>query len=131
MRDMRDEGRTVLFSSHILSDVEAICDRIGIIADGRLTDCGALGTLLSPGVRAVELVATGLSRESIDRLAATHGARVVERDDGVIFTFDREDSAQDAVRAVLVEGGRLLSLSPHRDTLEALFVKRAQTGGAR
>src|SRR5439155_16753592 len=40
---LRDEGRTVLFSTHILSDVEAICDRVGILVEGRLTDCGALG----------------------------------------------------------------------------------------
>ncbi|TMA11565.1 MAG: ABC transporter ATP-binding protein, partial [Deltaproteobacteria bacterium] len=42
---LREEGRTVLFSTHILSDVEAICDRVGILVDGRLTDCGALADL--------------------------------------------------------------------------------------
>src|SRR5207248_3550162 len=52
---LRDEGRTVLFSTHILSDVEAVCDRVGIMVAGRLTDCGALSDLLTPGVRAVEL----------------------------------------------------------------------------
>ena len=47
--DLRRQGRTVLFSTHILSDVEAICDRVGIIVGGRLTDCGTLSSLLPGG----------------------------------------------------------------------------------
>src|SRR5438128_11184440 len=57
---LRDEGRTVLFSTHILSDVEAICDRVGILVEGRLTDCGALADLVEPEARAIELVAATL-----------------------------------------------------------------------
>src|SRR6184192_3896528 len=78
---LRGEGRTVLFSTHILSDVEAICDRIGIIAEGRLTDCGTLSSLLKPGVRAVEIVAQNVPKELTSRLG-TYGARILERDDG-------------------------------------------------
>jgi ABC-2 type transport system ATP-binding protein len=122
---LRGEGRTVLFSTHILSDVEAICDRIGIIAEGRLTDCGTLSTLLKPGVRAVEVVAQNAPRELVARLASD-GAQVLERDDGTVLTFPSEESADLAVRALVAGGGRLVSLSPHRDTLEALFVKRAR-----
>src|SRR6267154_631026 len=114
---LRGEGRTVLFSTHILSDVEAICDRIGIIAEGRLTDCGTLSTLLKPGVRAVEVVAQNAPRELVARLASD-GAQVVERDDGTVLTFPSEESADLAVRALVAGGGRLVSLSPHRDTLE-------------
>jgi ABC-2 type transport system ATP-binding protein len=122
---LRTEGRTVLFSTHILSDVEAICDRIGIIAEGRLTDCGTLSSLLKPGVRAVEVVAQKAPPGLVARLAAD-GARVIERDDGTVLTFANEESADLAVRAIVAAGGRLVSLSPHRDTLEALFVQRAR-----
>src|SRR5207237_10872350 len=58
---LRQEGRTVLFSTHILSDVEAICDRVGILVAGRLTDIGALTDLVAPGARAVELVVEKLA----------------------------------------------------------------------
>src|SRR5207237_8630331 len=58
---LREEGRTVLFSTHILSDVEAICDRVGIMVEGRLTDCGSLTDLVSPGARAVELIVEKLA----------------------------------------------------------------------
>ncbi|MFL5279172.1 MAG: ABC transporter ATP-binding protein [Myxococcales bacterium] len=122
---LRGEGRTVLFSTHILSDVEAICDRIGIIAQGRLTDCGTLSSLLKPGVRAVEVVAQNVPRDLVARLASD-GARVLERDDGTVLTFSSEESADLAVRELVAKGGRLVSLSPHRDTLEALFVQRAR-----
>jgi ABC-2 type transport system ATP-binding protein len=122
---LRGAGRTVLFSTHILSDVEAICDRIGIIADGRLTDCGTLTSLLKPGVRAVEVLAQGLPPDLKTRLA-TDGARILERDDGTVLTFANQASADAAVREIVTAGGRLVSLLPHRDTLEALFVQRAR-----
>jgi ABC-2 type transport system ATP-binding protein len=115
----------VLFSTHILSDVEAICDRIGIIADGRLTDCGTLTSLLKPGVRAVEVLAQGVPPDLKTRLA-TDGARILERDDGTVLTFANQASADAAVREIVTAGGRLVSLLPHRDTLEALFVQRAR-----
>src|SRR3954464_3014856 len=126
---LRGEGRTVLFSTHILSDVEAICDRIGIIAEGKLTDCGTLTSLLKPGVRAVEVLAQDVPRDLVARLASD-GAKVLERDDGIVLTFPSEESADVAVRAIVSNGGRLVSLLPHRDTLEHLFVQRAR-GSAR
>jgi len=122
---LRSEGRTVLFSTHILSDVEAICDRIGIIAEGKLTDCGTLSSLLKPGVRAVEVVAQNAPRELVSRLASD-GAQVLERDDGTVLTFPTEEAADAAVRQIVTGGGRVVSLAPHRDTLEALFVQRAR-----
>src|SRR4051812_25356615 len=122
---LRTEGRTVLFSTHILSDVEAICDRIGIIAEGRLTDCGTLTSLLKPGVRAVEVLAQEVPPDLKARLA-TDGAKILERDDGTVLTFANQSSADAAVRDIVTGGGRLVSLSPHRDTLEALFVQRAR-----
>ena len=122
---LRTEGRTVLFSTHILSDVEAICDRIGIIAEGRLTDCGTLSSLLKPGVRAVEIVAQNVPKELTARLG-TDGARILERDDGTVLTFTDQGKADVAIREIVAAGGKLVSLSPHRDTLEALFVQRAR-----
>ena len=122
---LRGEGRTVLFSTHILSDVEAICDRIGIIAEGRLTDCGTLSSLLKPGVRAVEIVAQNVPKELTARLG-TDGARILERDDGTVLTFTDQGKADVAIREIVAAGGKLVSLSPHRDTLEALFVQRAR-----
>jgi len=127
--ELRRQGRTVLFSTHILSDVEAICDRVGIIVGGRLTDCGTLSSLLEPGVRAVEIVARGVPDQLTEKLA-TEGAQVMRRDGALVLTFPSEPPAQAAVRAIVGAGGVLVSLAPHRQTLESLFVQRARDGAA-
>jgi ABC-2 type transport system ATP-binding protein len=122
---LRDEGRTVIFSTHILSDVETICDRVAIIVGGRVTDCGALSSLLTPGVRAVEVVARGVPEDVLARLSGA-GARIVTRDDGCVLTFADEGASHEAVRTMVSAGAQLVSVSPHRDSLENLFVQRAR-----
>ena len=119
---LRAEGRTVLFSTHILSDVEAICDRVGIVVDGRLTDCGALQDLVAPEARAFELVIEGMPDEAAAKLGGTR----IRRDRSTVLTFADSRAAQDAARAVLASGATLVSLTPHRRTLEELFVQRAR-----
>ena len=126
---LRAEGRTVLFSTHILSDVEAICDRVGIMIAARLTDCGTLSALLDPGVREVEIVARKVSGELREKLVKG-GARALQRDEAWVLTFPAEGPAQEAVRAIVAAGGVLVSLSPHRQTLESLFVQRAKAAAA-
>src|SRR6266478_370072 len=88
--DLRRQGRTVLFSTHILSDVEAICDRVGIIVGGRLTDCGALADLVAPGARAIELVVENAAPTLIAKLEQD-GVRVLQRDRATVFTFSDEE----------------------------------------
>ena len=122
---LREEGRTVLFSTHILSDVEAICDRVGIMVDGKLTDCGALADLVEPGARAVELILEKLPKELEERFRA-EGVRMLQRDRSMVLTFDGEAKAHEALRAALDAGAVASSLTPHRRSLEELFVARAR-----
>jgi ABC-2 type transport system ATP-binding protein len=122
---LRDEGRTVLFSTHILSDVEAICDRVGILVDGRMTDCGSLTDLVAPGARAVELVVENVAPELVARLSR-EGASVLHRDRSTVFTFRDEERARAALAAAVSSGATVISLTPHRRSLEELFVSRAR-----
>jgi ABC-2 type transport system ATP-binding protein len=119
--ELRRRGKTVFFSTHILPDVEALCDRVGVILDGRLRDVGRIGDLLSPRVRSVELTVEirpdGLGALSRGRLLAEEGDRVT-------LSFDEEGAADAAARAVLEAGGRILGLVRHRETLEDFFVRR-------
>jgi ABC-2 type transport system ATP-binding protein len=126
---LREEGRTVLFSTHILSDVEAVCDRVAILVGGRMTDSGSLSELLSPGVRAVELVANGVPPPLVQELVQG-GAKALQRDHSVVLTFATEEAAQRALKRVLEAGGAAVSLQPHRQTLEELFVRRAGASAA-
>ncbi|HUJ28294.1 MAG TPA: ABC transporter ATP-binding protein [Myxococcales bacterium] len=122
---LRDEGRTVLFSTHILSDVEAICDRVAILVEGRLTDCGSLTDLVAPGARSVELIVDGAPAELSERLRAA-GAGVLHRDRSTVFTFADEAPARQALQAALAAGATVVAFTPHRRSLEELFVARAR-----
>jgi ABC-2 type transport system ATP-binding protein len=121
--ELKRRGKTVFFSTHILPDVEVLCDRVGVILGGRLRDVGRIGELLSPRVRQVEVTAivpAGARNEfARGRLLARDGDRIT-------VAFDDEPSADGAVRAALGAGGRVVSVAPHRETLEDFFVRRLE-----
>jgi len=121
--ELRRRGKTVFFSTHILPDVEVLCDRVGVILDGRLRDVGRIGDLLSPRVRSVELTATVPSGA---REAAGRGRLLAEEGDRMTLAFDDEGAADAAVRAVADAGGRIVGLVRHRETLEDFFVRRLE-----
>jgi ABC-2 type transport system ATP-binding protein len=120
---LRAEGKTVFFSSHILTDAEMICDRVGIIHRGRLVASGRLDQLLEAQVRAVELQADGLSqagRDEIRRLAAAF----LESGQRIQFILPGgEGQVPEVLRLIAESGGRLISLVPHRETLEDVFLR--------
>jgi ABC-2 type transport system ATP-binding protein len=118
--ELKRRGKTVFFSTHILPDVEALCDRVGVIVGGRLRDVGRLSDLLSARVKSVE--ATFVLVGWAERV--THGRLLAVDGDRVTFAFDDEAAADAAVRAVLAAGGRVASLTPHRETLEDFFMRR-------
>src|SRR5947209_10503448 len=118
--ELREEGRTVLFSTHILSDVEAICDRVGIMVDGRMTDCGSLTDLVAPQARAVELVVEEIAPDLVARLQQD-GARVLHRDRSTVLTFADESRARAALAQAVSSGAKVMALVPHRRSLEELF----------
>jgi ABC-2 type transport system ATP-binding protein len=119
--ELKRRGKTVLFSTHILPDVEALADRVGVILGGQLRDVGRISELLSPRIRAVEVI--------IDLPEAARGkvsaGRLVSRDEARFgLSFDGLEQANEAVGAALAAGGELISMVPHRETLEDFFVRR-------
>jgi ABC-2 type transport system ATP-binding protein len=126
--ELKRRGKTVFFSTHILPDVEALCDRVGVILGGHLRDVGRIGDLLSPRVRSVELTAVVPAGAS----EPPPGGQVIAREgDRITLAFPDEAAAEAALRALVGAGGRVVALTPHRETLEDFFVRRLQeTGGA-
>ena len=129
-KDMRDiilelkrRGKTVFFSTHILPDVEMLCDRVGLIRAGRLAAVGRLGELLSARVRSVEVT---LRLPPVMGRALEAGRVLAREGELVTLSFDDEDAADHAVREALAAGGRLVALTPHRETLEDFFVRRLE-----
>jgi ABC-2 type transport system ATP-binding protein len=118
IEQLKGEGRTVFFSTHILSDAEALCDRVAVINLGQLRGVGAVAELTS-GVRGkVEIVWQGTSVPAAIKSfnAETHLAGNVMR---AIISEQNQDAAIDALRR---EGMRLVSVTPVRTSLEDYFM---------
>jgi len=128
IREIARDGATVFFSSHILSDVESLCDRVGVVAGGKLVAVGRVEDLARARVKTVELRCTGFSREDLGPL----GDAVLDvRVDGDLLTFEvaDEQAADRAARLVVERGGSLRGLVPVTETLEEVFA-RLQGGPA-
>ncbi len=120
--ELKRRGKTVFFSTHILPDVEALCDRVGVIIGGKLRDVGKLDALLSARVTGVEATFAGAGAEG-----PFPGATLVAREgERVAWSFADEVGADAAVRAVVQAGGRVSTLTSHRETLEDFFMRRLE-----
>jgi ABC-2 type transport system ATP-binding protein len=123
--ELKRRGTTVFFSTHILPDVETLCDRVGVIVQGRLRDVGRLNELLSARVTSVELTAAlpAGRREPLAR-----GRMIAGDGERATVVFEDAGAANEAVRAVLAAGGQVVALTPHRETLEDFFLRRLREG---
>ena len=124
MLELRDRGKTVFFSTHILADADLLCDRVAIIVKGKLRDVGPLGELLSPKVLRVEVLWAG-SGEPRERLLADFPGDHRSHSEGELFVAASEAEAAAFVAALLAAGARLIRVTPQRETLEELFVREA------
>ncbi len=127
---LRGEGRTVFFSSHILSDVETLSDRVAIVSRGRVVGLGTVEELLAGREERVEICAAGLEHQAASALAQLASTHVI-RGDQHLFTMDGRERADRALQALASGKGRLVSFTPSRGTLEELFVERIEAEGAR
>ncbi len=127
--ELRDQGRTVFFSSHILADAEALCRRVAVVAGGRLAAAGRLSDILAFQVRGWELVIANLHPDVLARLSPAP-RRIVEISTGRYSLELPLDQQPERVLAELTAtGATLVSLNPVRDTLEDFFVKHVAKVG--
>ena len=129
--ELRAQGRTVFFSSHILSDAETLCSRVGIMAQGKLVAAGRVSEMVAFELKGYELVASGVTEElqtelaaRVDHVTSLAGGRYTIR----IPATQRPEQLMTELSA---RGATVESLSPLRDTLEDYFVKKIQAAGAR
>jgi len=115
---LKEEGKTVFLSSHILQDIEMICDRVAILVDGRIISQGNLQELISQKVLFTEIVLSGLTDKDLEghgEFVTTHAGRTL------LKVFD-EDKVDRIIGIIRDKRGRLHSLTPRTETLEDLFV---------
>jgi ABC-2 type transport system ATP-binding protein len=118
-------GRTVMFSSHILSDVEMLCDRLAIVNRGEMAAYGSLDTLLRKEIRAVEIELDAVGEPLRARLQAIPQVTLGSLNGRTLVTVQGEAGVTDVLKAALESGASVGSVTPRRETLEDLFVRKA------
>jgi ABC-2 type transport system ATP-binding protein len=127
--ELRDEGRTVLFSSHILSDAELLCSRVGILSRGVLVATGSLADLTGSGSRGADIVVANLPAAAAAQLSS--GVQRMTRIDNGRYSLQiGPDTRPEAIVADLAAmGGVLISVTPLRTTLEDVFLQALGSAG--
>src|SRR5215831_17003964 len=121
---LRDRGATVFFSSHVLSDAEALCDQVAILARGRLVATGRLTDMLAFRARGWEAVVAGASEPLVATLTA-RARRIVRIGDGRYqLDLPLDPPPEQLLGEVTAAGAHLVALNPIRETLEDFFVEQ-------
>lgn len=124
---LRQEGKTVFMCSHILSDIEVLCDRVAILRGGKLAQQGRLDDLRqqSSGDHQVEVIVSGVERHALSAQLPPYAPYAVSETAGGLRVEVPDEAYVDTVLAALRKsGGCLVSVQPIRQSLEELFVAK-------
>jgi len=117
---LREEGKTVFMNTHILSDVESVCDRVAIIVKGRIRYEGATHDFLDDGESECDLVLRSLPAELGARFSEAGFVRRGLGDRIELRVHEKE--VADVLQACLTAGARVVAVTPHRRSLEEIFL---------
>jgi ABC-2 type transport system ATP-binding protein len=126
MADLRSRGKTIFFSTHILADVETICDRIGVIVRGKLAYEGAMEAVRSSAIEYYELIfhADPVRVSSVPWPTGETPTRQAD-----LFVLEvGPDHFEAAMRCILDHGFKITRIEPKRQRLEDLFANLAGDG---
>jgi ABC-2 type transport system ATP-binding protein len=130
--ELRDQGKTVFFSSHILSDVETISDRVAIVVGGRIEDVGRPRELVSHTLLGTEVgLRLGEDAPPGARAAIAAAAEQVRDSAGeLLVTLAAGADVDDFLALARAQGARVVQVTPRYQTLEDLFVRRVEAARA-
>jgi ABC-2 type transport system ATP-binding protein len=120
---LKETGKTVLFSSHILHDAELLCDRVAMILRGQLVASGRVSELIDQDTtHSVELVIEQLSPDGLEHLRPLT-EKVVAQGDRVLVVLKHPREVNAALDIIRAGKASLISLTPHKSSLEDLFIR--------
>src|SRR5262249_19877046 len=126
---LRARGTTIFFSSHILNDVEAMCDRVGILNHGRLIEYGKLSEILKSRANEIEAIVSSIDEKALDALRE-FAIEILPTPEGARVRLQSDRDIAQLLEIIHRAGGRLVSINPVRESLEDLFVREV-TGSQR
>ncbi len=118
---LKYEGKTIFFSSHILSDAELIADRVAMINKGQLIKTGKLDEIVSQQTSSVEITFF-LSTEKLSELNINKNEIVKNKDTFMVNVADKKEAGE-LIGNILGMKGEIISVIPHRNRLEDVFIK--------
>jgi len=120
---LRDDGKTVFMCSHILSDIEVLCDRVAILKRGRLAQVGALDELRQrpDDPHQMEVLATGTDAGALKKILSD--GVITPTPSGVRVEISAEDEIEAVLTALRKAGGKVVSIQPVKQSLEELFLE--------
>ena len=125
--DLKSRGKTVFFSTHILSDAETLCDRVALLRSGELLRVGRLDEILPVDVSHMDVLVSGVAEAALERLPGIRHRHAV----GERWRLEVEEKGLGAVvGAVEARGGRVLSVQPVRQSLEDYFFNEVVASGS-
>ena len=121
---LRERGKTVFFSSHIISDVEVMCDRVGIVVKGRLLTSGRIDELVShQNAQSVEIVCRNVSTEDLP-VTSGRAMRVLQQGRQCLIVLPSSDLVEETLAEIRKSGGKLVSVTAHKGSLEDIFMRQ-------
>jgi ABC-2 type transport system ATP-binding protein len=125
--ELKGEGRTIFFSSHILPDVEMICDRVGILTGGRLKEVGVLEEILEARIECIEITLKNADLGFLSQLSLPLSSPPIQRGEKVLLSVSDEEALQIALSLLREESVRVVSVIPQKETLEEYFLREVSS----
>jgi ABC-2 type transport system ATP-binding protein len=126
--DERRRGRTIFFSTHILNDVESLCDRVAILRRGEVVVSGRIAELLRRDARRTEITLAG-DYAALARELASDGLTIKEVGGMLVIQVQGADTAARVLERALAARLSVEQVVPRHETLEDLFMREAITSG--
>jgi ABC-2 type transport system ATP-binding protein len=121
---LRDQGKTIFFSTHIVSDVEMICDRVGILAKGKMLASGRIEDLVNAHeAQSVEVVCDGVVGDDLAAIKRK-ATRILQRGVRCLIILPGQDHLEEVLAILRHAGGKLVSVIPHKGSLEEIFLEQ-------
>jgi ABC-2 type transport system ATP-binding protein len=119
IQKMAAAGRTIFFSTHVIPDVEAICDQVALIQQGRMVGCGPIEGFLKDDEEKTEIVFSGVDEKKLKGKALFSAFRPIS--EGFRGTVEGKDKVQQVLREIIGLDGKVIWVNPIRPSLESRF----------